>query len=106
MSPEAWTAVGLVGAAAATGLFGLGIASVTNRRTKGIAAQLRPNGGDSLHDLLHHVAQQVNVIEQNQATMAGDVRAVTRSQESLAGDVRAVTRRLDRHIHASHPPAA
>jgi hypothetical protein len=82
MDPEAWTAVGLIGAAAATGLFGLGIAAITSKRTKGIEAQLKPNGGQSMHDLLHHVAQQVNVIEQNQATMAGDVRAHTRKLDA------------------------
>jgi hypothetical protein len=81
MSPEAWGAIGLIGAAVATGLFGLAVAAVSNRRTKRIEDQLKPNGGQSMHDLLHHVARQVNLIEQNQATMAGDMRDARRRLE-------------------------
>lgn len=87
MSPEAWTAIGLIGAAGATGLFGLGIAALTSRRTKGIEAQLKPNGGESMHDLLHHVANQVNLIERRQA--------------DIADELRAATRRMDQHIDES-----
>ena len=84
LSPEAWTAIGLIGAACATGLFGLLIATISNQRGKRIEAQLKPNGGQSLHDLLHHVANQVNVIEANVATLAGDVRDTNRKIERHA----------------------
>lgn len=81
MSAAAWGAIGLIGAAVATGVFGLVVAAVSSRRTKRIEYQLKPNNGTSMHDLLHHVAHQVNLIEANQTALAGDMRSNTAKLE-------------------------
>lgn len=109
LSPEAWGAIGLIGAAVASGVFGLTIAYISNRRTKRIEGELKPNGGHSLHDLVSHIAVQVNVIEQNVATLAGDIRGVNHTllthTEELA-TLTVQTQAVERQVSAQSGDAA